>query len=368
MEGIDWNLYNSTALTTQVNRVPNTFGLINALGYFTHESIGSTVVEIREESDGIAVLAAEERGGPAQQMDGEEGATRFVKVPHFPVEDAVTPRDVQDRLAVLGRERVAESVDGAVAKKLLRLASAHYLTQEYTLTGAIKGRIYDGKGRLLLDLHQYFDRPQRTIYWDLDNPDTDPWEKAEEVYDAVGDEKNGISFMGVDQIASPAFVQKLIKHPKFEQWYLNYSSGVGLAREMERETRGGNWGRIIPIGQLRLIEYKGKVKLKGAGVVPFVELGKGHALPTGVSEPIFECSHAPADVLEQVNIPPALLDAAASLPEGSPLAAGILAMYASAKIRDHNKGLDLWSESNNIAICKRPELLVESDMGANPNP
>ncbi len=368
MEGIDWNLYNSTALTTQVNRVPNTFGLINALGYFTHESIGSTIVEIREESEGIAVLASEERGGPAQQLDGEEGATRFVKVPHYPVEDAVTPRDVQDRLAVLGRERVPESVDAAVARKILRLAHAHYLTQEFTLAGAIKGQIRDGKGRLLLNVHEYFDRPKRVIYWDLDNPDTDPWKKAEEVYDAIGDEKNGVSFTGVDMIASPAFVQKLINHPKFEQWYLNYSSGVGIAREMERESRGGNWGRVVPIGQLRVIEYKGKVALRGEGMVPYVEAGKAHAVPTGVSEPIFECYHAPADVLSQVNVPPELLAAGGGLPEGSPLAAGILAMFASAKVRDHEKGLDLWTESNNIALCKRPELLVESVMGANPNP
>jgi hypothetical protein len=366
MEDFDWTLYTSTALTPQINRVPNEFGLINAMGYFRHDSVGSTTVEIREEQDNITVLGSEERGGPAQQLDGEEGATRFVKVPHYPVEDAVLPRDVQDRLAVLGREKVEESVDSAVARKIIRLARAHYQTLEYTLMGGIKGQIYDGLGRLLLDVHAYFDRPKRTIYWDLDNEDTDPWEKAEEVYDAIGDEKNGVSFSGVDMITSPEFVRKLIKHPKFEQWYKNYEAGLGLAREFDRSTEGGNWGRKIPIGELNLIEYKGKVKLK-SGLKPYVDPGLAHALPTGVSEDIFTCNHAPADVLSQVNVPPELM-AAANLPEGSPLAAGILAMFASAEPRKHNKGLDLWTESNNIALCGRPELLIENNMGANPNP
>lgn len=364
MEDFDWTLYNSTALTQQINRVPNEFGLINAMGYFNHESVGSTVVEIREESEGIVVLGTEERGGPAQQLDGEEGVTRFVKVPHYPVEDAVLPKDVQDRLGIRGREKVPEAMDEAVAKKILRSARSHYQTLEYTLLGAIKGKIFDGRGHLLLDVHQYFERPKVTIYWDLDNEDTDPWEKAEEVYDAIGDAKNGITFSGVDQIVSSQFVKKLINHPKFKEWYLGYEKGVGLAREFDRSTEGGNWGRMFPVGQINLIEYKGKVKLK-TGLVPYIEAGKGHALPTGVSEDIFTCHHAPADVMSQVNLPPELLSGA-DLPAGSPLAAGILAMYASGKERDHNKGLDLWTESNNIAICKRPELLIECDAGADP--
>jgi hypothetical protein len=54
--------YTSSDLTEQVNVIPNTFGMINALNLFPSRPIDSTVVEVDRVNRKLRVLAAQPRG------------------------------------------------------------------------------------------------------------------------------------------------------------------------------------------------------------------------------------------------------------------------------------------------------------------
>jgi len=72
---------------------------------------------------------------------------------------------------------------------------------------------------------------------------------------------------------------------------------------------------------------------------PAVATGKGHAYPTGTQD-TFKTWFAPPDTVAAANEP------------GEEI-------FVSSEVLKHGKGVELWSESNPLAICKRPEVLVE---------
>jgi len=351
-------LYNSTALTTQINRVPNLFGLIGGLGLFEDEPIGSTTVEIRENEEGVVVLNSTERsGGPQDRNDRPRGKTRTFTTAHFEKPDVIRPADVQDRLRVLGREKVDESVDQVLAEKLARLARDHYQTIEWLRLGALKGKILDGDGTtVLLDMHAFFGKEQETVYFDLTNEDADVLEACEQVGDAIGRNLNGEIMTGVTGIVSTRFFNRFVQHPKVEKYYLQHQGAMALHRP-DRDMRGGNWGRKFDFnGQIELIEYKGKAPLK-TGAVDCVTAGDAHFFPTGTMD-TFRTAFSPPDTMMEVNTPPSL--------ESDPDFGGFFQLFASAKELDHGKGVEIYTESNPTPYVKRPELLVLGKDGADP--
>ncbi|MAZ92127.1 MAG: hypothetical protein CMF76_09220 [Maricaulis sp.] len=351
-------LYDSTALTTQINRVPNMFGLIGGLGLFEDEPIGSTTVEIRENEEGVVVLNSTERSGGAQDRDDRKrGKTRTFTTAHFEKPGVIRPADVQDRLRVLGREKVAESVDQVLAEKLARLARDHYQTIEWLRLGALKGKILDGDGTtVLLDLHAFFGKEQETVYFDLTNEDADVLAQCEAVGDHIGQNLNGEMMSGVTGIVSTRFFNRFVQHPKVEKYYLQHQAALSLNKP-ERDMRGGNWGRKFDFnGQVELIEYKGKAPLK-TGAVDCVTAGDAHFFPTGTMD-TFRTAYSPPDTMSEVNIPPDL--------ESDADFGGFFQLFASAEVLKHNKGVELYTESNPTPYVKRPELLVLGKDGADP--
>src|SRR3569623_117161 len=96
--------YTSTDLTEQVNRIPNSYGLIRAMGLFGGgEELISRTVEIRRENGVLRVLPAMEPGAPSILIERETGDTIFMQVPHFPSLDTIKPQDIANMLIVSAR-------------------------------------------------------------------------------------------------------------------------------------------------------------------------------------------------------------------------------------------------------------------------
>ncbi|MGP1276007.1 MAG: major capsid protein [Caulobacterales bacterium] len=343
------HFYDSTALTTVVNRVPNVYGLVGALGIFDDEPIGSTKVEVREDENGVIVLESSERGGKGQKADRPRGRTKTFDTAHFEFEDAITPRDVQDRLMVVGQDKVPESIEYATAKVLRKLAKSHYQTLEWLRVGALKGKLLDGDGStVLLDLHDFFGKERKDVYFDLTNANADLIAKLEEVSDHIGQNLNGEVMTGVGGLCDTDFFNRISQHPKLEKYYLQHQAALQLLNP-ERNYQGNNWGRIWDInGIVKLIEYKGKAPLKG-GSQSFIGTGEVHFFPVG-TEDTFKTAFAPADTLDQVNAAPGL--------ESDEDFGDFFQLFASAEVRPHGKGVDIYTESNPTPYVKRPELLV----------
>ena len=148
--------YTATDLTDQINVIPNRYGLMQELDLFPAEGSTSTIVEMRYENKTPRVLPAMERGAPSTPMLSETGKTIFIEIPHFPAEDLITPKDLQDILVVAGRTKRHITLEEEVAKRLLSLRNSHAITREWVRASAPQGIITDCNGSTVCNLNTVF--------------------------------------------------------------------------------------------------------------------------------------------------------------------------------------------------------------------
>ena len=148
--------YTATDLTDQINVIPNRYGLMQELDLFLAEGSTSTIVEMRYENKTPRVLPAMERGAPSTPMLSETGKTIFIEIPHFPAEDLITPKDLQDILVVAGRTKRHITLEEEVAKRLLSLRNSHAITREWVRASAPQGIITDCNGSTVCNLNTVF--------------------------------------------------------------------------------------------------------------------------------------------------------------------------------------------------------------------
>ncbi|BBF92904.1 hypothetical protein BLTE_15890 [Blastochloris tepida] len=335
--------YSDVDLTTQVNRIPNEFGLLRALNLFPSEDARSRFVEIRIEDGVLVVLAAEEPGAPGNQVEWGTGSSIVIKIPHIPHgPESIRPDDLQGILDAAGRIREPKSFDKELAKRLGIIRSLHGQTLEYLRLGALKGVIRDGKGRTLYDLYSVFGITKKTVDFELGTAGTSVLDKCEEVVDHILCNLKGETSTGVEAIVSSSFFGKLIQHPKVEKYWLATQQAFTLGM-LERSRLGGNWGRVFEFSNIMFREYKGSALVRnGAGQIisePNVADGMGHAYPVGTRYTAYTL-WGPAHHVDFVN---------QAAPE----------VVVSQEPIKHGGGWELKSQSNVLPIWKRPEALVE---------
>ncbi|MFD1330716.1 major capsid protein [Methylopila musalis] len=275
--------------------------------------------------------------------DREPGEAIYFEIPHFPHMDYITPKDLQDMVTVLGRAGVRpRTLDDEMVKRLFTIMNKHKITREYVRSGALKGLIKDGRGRVLYDLYQAFGITKKVVDFELDDANTDVNAKCDEVLGHMQDNIRGETMTGAEAIVSPEFFNKLVGHPNVEKYWLQ-TQFAGQLAATERQRLGGQWGRLFEHQTLLFREYRGSAPIKSpAGGVTnerFVAANKGHAYPTG-TQSAFATYDAPPHDVRYANLP------------------GI-EVSISPKVLDHGAGVELQSQSNPLALCRRPEVLVE---------
>lgn len=339
--------YTNADLTQEVNRIPNQFGLLNALGIAPAEPKNSQFVRIALKDGVIYVLSAEPRGGPGQiGPDDTEGGV-ILQIPHFPHLEAIRAGDVDGLLEVVNGQITPKSLDSELARKLSAIRKHHSITLEFIRLGMLKGLIKDGKGRTLYDLFDVFDIQKKEVDFVLGTAGTDVRAKCEEVVDHAMTNLKGETTSGVEVIVSPSFFNKLIVHEKVEKFWLN-AQNSSEHRELNRRMMGGSWGRVFEFADLLFREYKGGLPVKNANgditTEANVAANKGHAYPAG-TQSMMATYEGPVYHIERAN--------------QAPEADSGEFIYVSAKELDHGEGLELKSQSNRLAVCKQPECLVE---------
>lgn len=334
--------YTAVQLTGTINRLPNLYGLVNDLNVFPSAGSMSTLVEVRREENTLAVLPAVERGGPATVAKRTPGDTLYFEIPHFPLDDVIKPQDLQNLITVIGTSAHPRTLEEETAKRLFAIRNRHSITLEWVRMGALKGLITDGKGNTIYDLFASFSFQKTIVYFDLTNSNSDITGQCEKLFEAIVTNLRGETMSFIEVIVSPSFFNAFIQHPKVEKFWVNWQNAAQLAN-IERVKNGGQMGRVFEFQQIRWREYYGRAPVNGVSS-PFVADNKGHARPVGTMDS-FYTHFAPANDIRFVNMP------------GKEV-------YVSPKILDHGAGVELHTESNPLAICRRPEMLVEVDAGA----
>lgn len=336
--------YTATDLTEQINRIPNSYGLLRAMGLFgLGTSMISTIVELTIEDGVLRVLPAKDRGGPGTPGERETGKKVFLEIPHFPDLDLITPQDIQNLMVIQARTKRPATVDDELAKRLKVIRNNHDITLEYLRMGALKGLILDGNGTTLYDLYDVFDIDKVTVDFVLGTEATDIISKCDEVFQSVATNLKGETMSRVEMLVDSTFFNKLIQHPNVSKYWTSNQQGVAALAQMERTQLGGQWGRIFDFQNILFREYYGAAPTRDGGgnkvSTPFLAANYGVAYPGG-TQSMFETFFAPADDIRFVNTP------------GQDI-------YISPEVLKHGAGIELKSQSNPLAICKRIEATVE---------
>lgn len=338
--------FTAVQLTGTINRIPNLYGLLNDFDVFPGDGSISTLVEVRREENTLAVLPAVDRGGPPTVAKRTPGDTLYFEIPHFPFEDTIGPKDLQNMVTVVGNSVRPRTLEDELAKRLFKIRNVHAITLEWIRVGALKGLITDGKGNTLYDLFAAFNLTKTIIYFDLSNANADIVGKCAQLFETVATNLRGETMNGIEVVVSSGFFNAFVEHPKVNKYWLNWQS-AGEMQRMPRGKVGGQYGRVFSFQQITFREYYGSAPVNGV-TTKFVADGKGHARPLGTMDS-FKTYFAPAEDIRFVNTP------------GQEI-------YISPETLDHGQGVELLTQSNPLAICRRPEVLVEVDAAAPPAP
>jgi len=316
-------------LTEELNLIPNTWGLINEMGLFRNESVTNHTITVEATSGTLSVIGDTVRGARNLVNKDDTRNIRAFSIPHFPLDDAISPSDLQGKRAY-GSDQ-ADTEAAVVARKLERIRRNHAVTMEagraYALT---TGAIYAPNGTVVDNYYTSFGITRKEIDYVLGTTTTDVVAKIEEGIAHIQDNiTSGEVVNSVTAICSPTFFAKLIAHANIKAAYQYYTS----TQEPLRQRLGSGVYRRFSHGGIDFVEYRGSYN-----GTQLITAGDAYLVPMGTQD-TFISYFSPANKLSLVNT---------------------LGMESYAfQYRDaRDEGILLQSESNQLHLVRRPQAVV----------
>lgn len=293
-----------TDLTADINIVPNQWGVVNSMNVFKNEMKSQKTVLVPRTTEQDALIPDRNWDERNNTIKGGSRDMLPVQIPHFPVDDAITPNDIDgviDFTSLFAGGANTESVDKVRAAKMERLRRAHAITLEWARMQMLKnGTAYAPNGTVVLDLYSEYSVSREVIYFDLTNTTESPIGKPEtaiaHIQDSVGS-NNGI-VDGFTALASPGFFNKLIANDYVVETYTGFAQEQSAILNARLTNRQGldNRFRSFSYGGIDFIEVRGKINGQD-----LVEADKAYCFPRGTD--LFRTFFAPANRFATVNKP-----------------------------------------------------------------
>lgn len=284
--------FEMTDYTEELLLVPNKWGLINELGIFQNESIAQHSVTVEAIEGTLGLIKDQVRGARNNVNKDDTRKLYSFAVPHFPLDDAILPEDIQGKRAY-GQADAAETEAAVIARKLARIRQNHAVTMEAARAQAITaGTIYAPNGTVSGNYYTTFGITRKEIDFALGTSTTDVLAKSEEGLAHIQDNiRDGSVVNEVIVLCSPQFFAKLITQAGVKEAYKYYSS----TQEPLRQRLGSGLYRRFVHGSVTYIEYRGSYN--GTALIP---AGEAYMLPMGTSD-TFVTYFSPANKFEHVN-------------------------------------------------------------------
>lgn len=278
--------------TEELLLVPNKWGLINELGLFGEEGVAQHSVTVESSEGTLGLVTDKVRGERNNVAKSDTRALRSFAIPHFPMDDAVKPEDVQGKRAY-GSADQAETEAAVIARKLERIRMNHSVTLEAARAFAITaGAIYAPNGTVAGNFYTDFGVTRKEIDFVLGTSTTDLNAKSEEGIAHIQDNiLSGEVVSNIIVLCSPAFFGKLINHATVKEAYKYYTS----TQEPLRNRLGSGVYRRFVHGGVEYVEYRGSYN--GTALIP---AGEAYMLPQGTAD-MFKTYFSPANKFSHVN-------------------------------------------------------------------
>ena len=278
--------------TEELLLIPNQWGLINELGIFQSESVAQHSVTVEAIEGTLGLIRDQVRGARNNANKDDTRKLYSFAVPHFPLDDAILPEDIQGR-RMYGSPDAAETEAAVIARKLARIRQNHAVTMEAARAQAItQGTIYAPNGTVAGNYYTTFGITRKEIDFVFGTSTTDILAKGEEGMAHIQDNiRDGSVVNEVVVLCSPGFFGRLIAHPQVKEAYKYYTS----TQEPLRNRLGSGLYRRFVFGGVTYIEYRGSYN--GVALIPDNE---AFMLPMGTSD-TFVSYFSPANKFEYVN-------------------------------------------------------------------
>jgi len=320
--------FSVVSMTNAINLVPNTWGKIGSMGLFVPQGVNTTDVGIEQENGTIVILPSVMRGGPATKNKSGKRKLQKVTIPHFPLEDVVTAASIQGVRGHRG-EGPLETVMTVVNRKLRELKRKHDITLEWLRAGAMKGIVLDADGTELVNLFTLLGVTEKVVDFKLGTSTEDMKSKCTEISDHILLNLLGDTNTGVVALCGRTWFNKFTAHKSVKEAYAHQ---VGINPNRDDVSNGFNFGGIT------FMVYIGSAPNVGGVAKYFVKDDEAQFFPVGTTD-TFEEYNAPADMIEYANT--------LGLP-----------FYASQELLKHGKGVEIYTETDPLPICRRPGVLV----------
>lgn len=318
--------------TEELVSIPNTWGLINDLGFFRNESVAQHTITVESNNGTLGLVADQVRGARAAVGKDTVRQLRSFAIPHFPLDDGLSPQDLQGKRAY-GSDNAADTEAAAIARKLATIRRSHAVTLEYARARAIvAGEIYAPNGTVSGNYYTDFGVTQKSVDWVLGTGTTDLNAKIEEVIAHIQDNiMSGETVTSVVALCSPEWFAKLINHASVKEAYKYYTS----TQEPLRKRLGVGVTRRFEHGGMEFVEYRGTAP-NGARFIP---AGEAYFLPVGTRD-TFITYFSPANKFDFVNT---------------------LGMEGYAFTYRDPKGssIEIETETNMLNLIRRPQAVVK---------
>ena len=336
MASID--IFNSTAfsltgLSAAIETAPYKPRLLGELGLFDQKSSRTTTVYVEKKHNRLSILNTANRGTVKDVHSTVPRDAFPFKVPHVPYFQNILADDIQNMRA-FGSETELEMMGKYVNEQLIGMKCDHDVTHEWHRVGALKGIVYDGDGTsVIYNFFTQFGLTQTVVNFYANNASfaTTCTNIIRTIADKLGDE----SFDGIIALCGNTYFDQVVKHPSMVAAYDRWRDG-----EFRRYSHlGPSWYSAATNGfeyqNILFVNYRGNI-----GGLSFIPDTEAYFVPRGVPGILTETA-APADFMETVNT------------MGQKF-------YAKQRIIAFDKGVELHTQSNVLAMCSRPDVIVKS--------
>lgn len=330
------NGFKVTDLTEELVSIPNEYGLINQLGIFDVEPVSQHTVTFEASDRVIGLIGDKVRGERNNVSKDGTRVMRSYAIPHFPLDDYITPQDIQGQRAY-GEEGV-ERLASVQARKLTTIRKSHAATLETARAKMItSGDIYAPNGTVVGNVYTDFGVTRKQVAMDLTNAATDVLGKQREIVDHIQDNiMSGETPSEIIALCSPSYFDAYISQAGVKEAYKFYTS-------TQEPLRNGNWSQFRH-GDVLHIRYNAKFKDASGVTQPLIPAGDAYYLPLNTSDS-FKTYFSPANKFDLAN----------TLGES-----GYLFVYEDGK----GSKIEIESEMNTLSLCRRPQIIVRAVAGA----
>lgn len=333
-----------------INLIPNEWGLFRQMGIFEHRYSSQKTIQIDRTVVTSNLVIDRNWDERNSNTSGPSKSYLTLNIPHLPVDDHVTPNDVDGNVAfatsIADNGITLETVDMVSARKAAKLRRDHALTLEYARAQAIvQGTAYAPNGTLATsygptyDYYTEFGVTRTSTPVPLNDGNEDPMTWINTAYTTVMDNlREGVQLDGVIGIAGPGFFEKLSRHP----YVVNTLNNI-----ITRQSESNNLGRLgadrfglgaryrqLDLGGITWIEYRGS--FNGQAYIPSEQ---AVLLPLASGADLYLTYFAPANRFDDVNKP-----------------ARELYWWEYMNVKDDK--LDIMTESNFLNVITDPASIV----------